>query len=231
MKQKGTAMQTMTATFPTTADIFSGETITLTINRRADPLGEITLRRIEALAHLTIEGTEPDPWRTMQVADTLQPNEDAQLGRCESLANRYATLPEQMAYPLRDTVWHAKLPLHAEKLAGPWFTMLTAMADAADEIKRETGHDMSADVQRAGNAFTRACAVPPGKEAELAQMGYTACELAITTLLQTCKSLGEAITKHRLGDGLKLCRASEAAYKIVESAIRTRTKGLHLTTH
>lgn len=46
-----------------------------------------------------------------------------------------------------------------------------------------------------------------------------------------CKNLGEVITKHRLGDGLKLCRASEAAYKIVESAIRTRTKGLHVTTH
>ena len=224
-------MQTVTSKLSDTADSFRHDQIKLAFNWGGEPLGTITLRTVEAGAHITIKNTEPEPWQAWRMTQALTPDEHAPNDQCTALATSGATLPEQMAYPLRTAVWHHKPPLHAQELASPWFSMVAAMAGAADEIKRATGHDMSADVQRAADTFTRAAAVPPDHEAELATMGYTACELAFATLCQACKDIGEAITMHRLGDGLSLCQASAAANQIVDNAVRFRTKSLHSTTH
>lgn len=231
MKSNVNITATVNITVPTLAALRQNRHVLLNIQLpdTAAVQGVIQRERVQALTVLAV--TLPDPWRAQQVAETLAPGPRMHQPPCDRLVNMAYTLPEKMAYPLRDAVWHGKDPLHAEALAPDWHTIMGAMADAAVAIQREKGAGLAEYVRHCGQTFAKACAVPPHEEARLAQLGYTACELAFVTLLTTCEYLGAAITKHGMGDGHSLIQAGEAAAEIVERAVQTRIRSLNRTKH
>lgn len=222
---------TTTVTMPTAAALRQNRHVLLNIQLPDTAAVQAVAPREKAHALAALAFTLPDPWCARQVAETLTPGPRMHLPPCDTLANLAYTLPEKMAYPLRNAVWHGKAPLHAEALTPEWHAIMGAMADAAAAIQREKGADLAEHVRHCGQTFAKACAVPPHEEAVLAQLGYTACELAFVTLLTTCEYLGAAITKFGMGDGQSLIQASEAAAEIVERAVQTRTRSLNRTKH
>lgn len=231
METTVTVTVTTTVTMPTPAALRQNRHVLLNIQLPDTAAVQAAAPREKARALAALVFTIPDPWCALQVAETLTPCPRPHQPPCDTLANLAYTLPEKMAYPLRNAVWHGKAPLHAEALAPEWHAIMGAMADAAAAIQREKGADLTEYVRHCGQTFAKACAVPPHEEAALAQLGYTACELAFVTLLTTCEYLGAAITKFGMGDGQSLIQDSEAAAEIVERAVQTRIRSFNRTKH
>lgn len=220
-----TVTTTVTITTPDHDTFMQSESVLLEYNYPSGTVSAVIPRDM-ALATHSLLHTKPDPRRLREVEAALTPGrESTAADHCVSLVNHTRlALADKFAYPVRDSIWHKRQPLHMEHFRTDIDAILTRTADANAQLVRAGGADFSEQLRNLGDHYAKACNRPPSLEALLATTGYTACEVVLLMVFSVCAKMGAAFTAHGITDGRDMVTAAEDARDILHSAIGERTR-------